>query len=277
MRRLVERVDLEPAARMADGAGVVGPRRAGLDQALEHGAELAAQGLGLEQLPVLEGGAIAHREALEQVAAEEREGLLELPLGGSGRGQGPEPVHVDLEVRSAHEGHPLPGGLDVLLADRLAQGRERPPQGPAGVLGVAVGPHQIRERIARMGPVDEREIGEERHGLAGVDGHGHSVARDARRAEKRHGERHSATIMALPRGLVTPPGAPWGGPSIEGDGAVSYHSPVVEPANRAMPPIDPVRAQRIREDAQRPMSANLAEGIALSHMLLRFVGIARPR
>jgi hypothetical protein len=40
---------------------------------------------------------------------------------------------------------------------------------------------------------------------------------------------------------------------------------------------DPVRARRLREDAKRPMSVNLAEGIALSHKLLRFVGIARRR
>jgi hypothetical protein len=38
-----------------------------------------------------------------------------------------------------------------------------------------------------------------------------------------------------------------------------------------------VRVQRLREDARRPMSVNLAEGIALSHKLMRFVGAARPR
>ena len=36
-----------------------------------------------------------------------------------------------------------------------------------------------------------------------------------------------------------------------------------------------VRLNRLREDARRPMSVNLAEGIALSHKLLRFVGSAR--
>lgn len=36
-----------------------------------------------------------------------------------------------------------------------------------------------------------------------------------------------------------------------------------------------VRVRRLREDAQRPMSVNLAEGIALSHKLMRFVGSAR--
>ena len=36
-----------------------------------------------------------------------------------------------------------------------------------------------------------------------------------------------------------------------------------------------VRIQRLREDAKRPMSVNLAEGIALSHQLMRFTGAAR--
>jgi hypothetical protein len=33
--------------------------------------------------------------------------------------------------------------------------------------------------------------------------------------------------------------------------------------------------QRLRKDAERPMSVNLAEGIALSHQLMRFTGAAR--
>jgi hypothetical protein len=34
------------------------------------------------------------------------------------------------------------------------------------------------------------------------------------------------------------------------------------------------RVQGLREDARRPLSVNLAEGIALSHKLLRFTGAA---
>jgi hypothetical protein len=36
-----------------------------------------------------------------------------------------------------------------------------------------------------------------------------------------------------------------------------------------------VRVQRLREDARRPITVNLAEGIALSHKLMRFTGTAR--
>ncbi|MBS1860276.1 MAG: hypothetical protein JSS68_01050 [Actinobacteria bacterium] len=35
------------------------------------------------------------------------------------------------------------------------------------------------------------------------------------------------------------------------------------------------RLRRLREDARRPLAVNLAEGIALSHKLLRFTGAAR--
>jgi hypothetical protein len=35
-----------------------------------------------------------------------------------------------------------------------------------------------------------------------------------------------------------------------------------------------VRVRRLREDARRPISVNLAEGIALSHKLMRFTGSA---
>jgi hypothetical protein len=38
-----------------------------------------------------------------------------------------------------------------------------------------------------------------------------------------------------------------------------------------------IRVQRLRDDARRPMSINLAEGIALSHKLMQFVGTARPQ
>jgi hypothetical protein len=38
-----------------------------------------------------------------------------------------------------------------------------------------------------------------------------------------------------------------------------------------------VRVRQLREDARRPLGVNLAEGIALSHKLMRFTGAARSR
>jgi hypothetical protein len=52
---------------------------------------------------------------------------------------------------------------------------------------------------------------------------------------------------------------------------------MMEPGRAASSAVksEAVRLQRLREDAQRPMSVNLAEGIALSHKLMRFTGAAR--
>jgi hypothetical protein len=36
-----------------------------------------------------------------------------------------------------------------------------------------------------------------------------------------------------------------------------------------------IRIRSLREDAGRPLNVNLAEGIALSHKLMRFTGAAR--
>jgi hypothetical protein len=47
--------------------------------------------------------------------------------------------------------------------------------------------------------------------------------------------------------------------------------------SRSASAAEAVRVRRLREDARRPLSVNLAEGIALSHMLMRFAGAARGR
>jgi hypothetical protein len=49
-----------------------------------------------------------------------------------------------------------------------------------------------------------------------------------------------------------------------------------KPSKDASAAAEAVRLNRLREDAQRPLSVNLAEGIALSHKLMRFTGSARP-
>ncbi len=50
-----------------------------------------------------------------------------------------------------------------------------------------------------------------------------------------------------------------------------------EAAKSAAKAAEEVRVGRLREDAKRPMSVNLAETIALSHKLLQMSGSARHR
>lgn len=45
----------------------------------------------------------------------------------------------------------------------------------------------------------------------------------------------------------------------------------------APPRVDRAWARRLREDARRPLSENLAEGIALSHVLVRYPPVTPPR
>jgi hypothetical protein len=56
---------------------------------------------------------------------------------------------------------------------------------------------------------------------------------------------------------------------------VASIQPSSEASKSASAAAEVVRVQRLRDDARRPMSINLAEGIALSHKLMQFVGSAR--
>jgi hypothetical protein len=48
-----------------------------------------------------------------------------------------------------------------------------------------------------------------------------------------------------------------------------------EPGSAASAASEAIRVRRLREDARRPISVNLAETIALSHALMRISGSAR--
>ena len=82
------------------------------------------------------------------------------------------------------------------LADALAQRRERAPQRTASAVGVVGWPQQFAERLARARPLGEREMSQQRHRLAGVEGHWLAVPLHARSTEQRDLERHRATITA---------------------------------------------------------------------------------
>jgi hypothetical protein len=51
--------------------------------------------------------------------------------------------------------------------------------------------------------------------------------------------------------------------------------PVRNPSKDAADKAEAIRVNRLREDAQRPISVNLAETIALSHALLKMADAAR--
>ena len=205
--RLVERLEVDPAARVADRRRVVA--RGGLEvgEPVQRGRQLAAQAVGLQPLPVVEGRAVAQPEALEEVAAAQGDGPLELRARGVARGQRAEAADVEVERRRVRQGDAVPRRLQVLVADGLAQGRERPAQRPARVGGVVVGPQQLGQGVAGVGALGQREVGEQCRRLAGVERHRRAVAHHAGRAEQRDGQRHRGRA-SQPERAVTIPGRP---------------------------------------------------------------------
>ena len=149
MCRLVERIETEPAAGERDGVRVVALLRAGPDQAAERRGELALQGVGLVHLPGVELGAVAQREALEQIPTEQLDRFLQLdrrrPLGG----ELAKAAHVDGEAVAVAQRDAVARRIDPLLSHGAAQDRERPPQRAASVIGILLGPEQLAQRLAR--------------------------------------------------------------------------------------------------------------------------------
>lgn len=65
---------------------------------------------------------------------------------------------------------------------------------------------------------------------------------------------------------------------VAGAGGLAYDVAVATRAQReAAAAAEAERVRRLRKDAKRPLSVNLAEGIALSHALMRMAGTARQR
>ena len=148
MGGLVERIELEPAAHVRDRLLVVAASGKPHRQAPQNPGELAFQGAGLADLPVVEGGAVAEREALEEPGGAQRSGLGQRFERGVIRRELPEALHVEREIRPGHQGDAVTGGVDRLLADGLAQRRQRAPERAARMLRIAPGPEQLAERLA---------------------------------------------------------------------------------------------------------------------------------
>ncbi|HEU5099640.1 MAG TPA: hypothetical protein VFU22_11505 [Roseiflexaceae bacterium] len=80
--RLVQRVEGQAAARRRDGPVVIPSPAVQLGEMLQGAGALLAQALGLEVLPLVEGRAVAEREAGEKVVAVESKPRLQgFPAG----------------------------------------------------------------------------------------------------------------------------------------------------------------------------------------------------
>ena len=201
VRRLVQGIYLEPATGERECLLELPVGDQELHQPAQRGSQLAFQDARFADLPGVELRAVSQREPLEQLAAEQLDRLAELVRSRALRGERAEPPYVDRELGPVTQCDAVGVGVDPLLADCLAQRRERAPEGSAGVLRILAGPEQLTKRGAGAGPFGEDEMGEQGGRLPGVEGDSRATAPNVRRAEQRdlqHGGHRNASW--------TPPG-----------------------------------------------------------------------
>jgi len=190
MRRLVERIEGEDAPPDLERARDVARVRVPREHARERAAHEAAQTLPLGGHPLLEPG-LVEREPVEEIAAVEldpalervrrpgREAALEArDVGADGGGRQRDGVAPDLEI----------GGGAV--RERAADQEERLPQAVARVAVVDVAPEEGRQLFARVRLAQrDREIREQRLGLALGQHDGRPLVTDARLEPAQHRDR----------------------------------------------------------------------------------------
>ena len=191
--RLVQRVEREPAARVRGSPAVLAALGQRPHEPPERRAELALQRVGLAHVPGVE--AAGCRAGRSPRAARRGRPRRRLELAGVAGRRAPGTRRTSTSAPVAQR-DAVARGVDPLLADRLAQRRQRAPQRPARVLGILVRPQQLAQRLARARALGEREVREQRRRLAGVERHRLAVPANPRRAQQRdlQGRRHGATV-----------------------------------------------------------------------------------
>jgi len=171
-------------------------------QPFEDGGQLLAQRLGLEELPIVKGDAVAQRRTFQEIAPIERHRLLQLgqalradllrgvamPAAGLYEAAKVAGIQPEVSVRV---------GADLLAvynqpftAQRLFQERQVAAQHRLGSPGLQLGPqhrHQpfAADRSALSLQAGHRHISAEGQDLARIELQGHAVAFQARRTKQK--------------------------------------------------------------------------------------------
>ena len=164
--RFVQRVEGQPPAGVVECPGGLAGADATGDQPFERTGQHLAQPISRRRLPVLELRAVAQREPGEEVVPVEPRRALQ---GGQVRPDGQR-----LEVGHVHP-HPVRPERHHGAGDREAlshggrRDRERPAQRPPGAGGVGFRPEQGGEPVPALFTPRDREDGQQRDGLLGVE------------------------------------------------------------------------------------------------------------
>ena len=158
MGRLVQGVHGQPAPGVGYRRLPLAERPATPRKPLQRTSQLLTQALRLEELPVVEGDAVAQAETGHEIVPVQRNGLRQrrqaiwaylrygvtVPLALGEEAVKPGYVDPDSVVV---ESHAFPVGAQPTLRTGLAQRREGPTQGGAGATLVVLGPEQAGESI----------------------------------------------------------------------------------------------------------------------------------
>ena len=192
---LVERVDLDPAPcrlgrQVPSSLGGTRTR-----EALEGAGQIPSMGLALGRLPLVEGLAVAEREALHERAPIPCQRLVE---GGDAVDTGvrrrvavaARPRQRRAEAPEVRLDRPLLEGDRRAIDDQApptqprTEDRERAPEGVPGVGPVGLRPEEGGQRLAARRAPHHREVGQQRDRLARVEGDRAAIDRDLDRAEE---------------------------------------------------------------------------------------------
>ena len=208
VRGFVQRVEVEPALGVI--GGLVDPTLGGerVDETGGGGGQRPTKSLRLAHLPFVERGAVAQREAGQQIASPQRRGGSHL-LDVSGGQPGEELSHVDRDAVAVQQGDLVTGDAQASIGEALLDDRQGPAEGGAGAGLVRVGPEQGGKGLAPLRLIGHRQVGEQRGGLAGVELDRGAAALDARRSEHRDDDvsgSRSPHHAPTSRSRCTPPG-----------------------------------------------------------------------
>ena len=203
MRRLVERVEREPALRGVDRLAVHPCGRLPDGEPLQDPAEASAVHLRLGRLPVIPVGAVAQREPGEEVATvqvrrlvQDRERTASRPRAAGCPCSSISARRSPTESRSTNtsvfglERDPLPVSSDPSVGKPRPQCGEGATQAASRPVWIVPRPEQGRKDIAVVRGAGDGEVGEQSHRLARVDLHGVAVDQDLGRSEQMHLERN---------------------------------------------------------------------------------------
>ena len=167
MRRLVERIEVDPPAGRGNRTCQVAVFLECCDEPVQHPADCPLHGGRPRGAPVVELGAVAEREPRHERPARQLGGSSEVRRL-SGRAERLEPPDVDVDVRR-HERDLLPVDTQDVRSDSAAEHRQRPAEGAARRGVVRVRPQQRGKLLPAVRPSVRGQDSQDRNRLAGVN------------------------------------------------------------------------------------------------------------